>query len=86
MLFSLFHLGECHGFLVSGHPQGKGCYQGLSLKVIVPFPLILTTFHHFFPSVSSSFGFSGHIDPRRVCTSFHGKKGLKAQRLVVGKR
>jgi hypothetical protein len=33
MLFSLFHLGECHGFLVSGHPQGKGCYWGVSLKV-----------------------------------------------------
>jgi hypothetical protein len=40
----------------------------------------------FFPFVSSSFGFSGHIDPRRACTSFHGKKGIKAQRLVAGKR
>jgi hypothetical protein len=55
-------------------------------RVIVSFPLILNTFHHFFPFVSSSFGFSGHIDPRRACTSFHGKKGLKAQRLVVRKR
>jgi hypothetical protein len=40
------------------------------------------TYHFpcFFPSVSSSFGFLGALTPRRDCTSFHGKKGLKAQR------
>jgi hypothetical protein len=38
-------------------------------------------FSHFTPFfVSLSFGIFGCIDPRRVCTSFHGKKGLKAQK------
>jgi hypothetical protein len=32
------------------------------------------------PFISLSFGIFGCIDPRRDCTSFHGKKGLKAQR------
>jgi hypothetical protein len=37
------------------------------------------------PFVSSSFGFLGHTEIRRDCSSFHGRKGLKAQRLVVEK-
>jgi hypothetical protein len=32
MFFSLFHLGECHDFLVSGHPLGKGLQPGVSSK------------------------------------------------------
>jgi hypothetical protein len=47
---------------------------------------MLISFHHFFLFISSYFGFLGIIDSRRACTSFHGKKGLKAQRLVAGKR
>jgi hypothetical protein len=37
-------------------------------------------FSHFILFVSLSFGIFGCTDPRRDCTSFHGKKGLKAQR------
>jgi hypothetical protein len=46
----------------------------------VPFRSYLPffTLHPFF--VSLSFGIFGCIDPRRDCTSFHGKKGMKAQR------
>jgi hypothetical protein len=36
---------------------------------------MLSTFHYFFPSISPSFSFFELIDPRRACTSFHGKKG-----------
>jgi hypothetical protein len=72
--------------LESDHPRGKGCYWGVSLMSHRIAPTHTFHFPCFFPFVSSSFGFSGHIDPRRACTSFHGKKGLKAQRLVAGKR
>jgi hypothetical protein len=37
-------------------------------------------FSHFILFTSLSFGIFGCTDPRRDCTSFHGKKGLKAQR------
>jgi len=40
-------------------------------------------FTNFF--VSLSFGILECNDPRRDCTSFDGKKGLKAQRFVAGK-
>jgi hypothetical protein len=41
--------------------------------------LSLSTLH---PLISSPFGFFRCTDPRRGCPSLHGKKGLKAQRLV----
>jgi hypothetical protein len=37
-------------------------------------------FSHFILFTSLSFEIFGCTDPRRDCTSFHGKKGLKAQR------
>jgi hypothetical protein len=37
-------------------------------------------FPFFIHSMSPSFGIFGCTDPRRDCTSSHGKKGLKAQR------
>jgi hypothetical protein len=43
-------------------------------------------FSHLFLFVSSPFGIFGCTDLRRDCTSFYGKNGLKAQRLVAGKR
>jgi hypothetical protein len=42
-------------------------------------------FPHFILFISSSFGIFRCIEPRRDCTSFHGKKGLKTQRFVIGK-
>jgi hypothetical protein len=59
---------------------------GVSSKGHHIVPAHVTIFHHLFLSLSQYFIFSGHIDLRRACTSFHGKKGLKAQRLVAGKR
>jgi hypothetical protein len=46
------------------------------------------TYHypHFILFISSSFEIFGCTNPRRDCTSFHGKKGLKALRFVAGKR
>jgi hypothetical protein len=40
------------------------------------------TFHfsYFFLFVPPSFGIFGCTDPRRDCTSFHRKKGMKAHR------
>jgi hypothetical protein len=35
---------------------------------------------HFILFISLYFGIFGYTEPRRDCTSFHGKKGLKAQR------
>jgi hypothetical protein len=49
-------------------------------------PDITCHFSHFIIFVSPPFGIFGCTDPRRDCTSFHGKKGLKAHRLVAGKR
>jgi hypothetical protein len=43
-------------------------------------------FSHFILFVPIYFWIFRCTDPRKDCTSFHGKKGLKAQRLVVGKR
>jgi hypothetical protein len=43
-------------------------------------------FSFFIHFMSPSFGIFGCTDPRRDCTSSHGKKGLKAQRFVAGKR
>jgi hypothetical protein len=45
--------------------------------------------YHFpslFPLMTSSLGILGWTDPRRDHSSFHGKKGLKAQGELVGKR
>jgi hypothetical protein len=39
-----------------------------------------SSFSTLHPLISFSFGIFGCTDPRRECTSFHGKKGLKAQR------
>jgi hypothetical protein len=33
--------------------------------------------------ISLYFGIFGCIDPRRDCTSFHGKKGLKARGFIA---
>ena len=46
------------------------------------------TYHlpYFFPFVFLSFWIFGCTDPRRDCTSFHGKKGLKAQREYSSKK
>ena len=43
MHLTLFHLGECHVFLVSGHLWEKGFYQGVSVKVHHTIPT--HTFH-----------------------------------------
>jgi hypothetical protein len=53
---------------------------GFPLRVIVPFLTNTYHFPHLFPFVSSYFGFLGALTPRRVCTSFHGEKGLNTQR------
>jgi hypothetical protein len=67
-------------FLVGGQPLGKVCdwgsLEGLSYHSQPYLPLSA----HYTPIILSSsrpFDFS---DPRRACTSFHGKKGLKAHR------
>jgi hypothetical protein len=59
-------------------PSGKGLLLGGLLMSHRIAPTHTCHFSCLFPCTSSSFGFSGHIDPRRACTSFHGKKGLKA--------
>jgi hypothetical protein len=48
-------------------------------------PDITCHFSPFILFVSPSFGIFSCTNLRRDCTSFHGKKGLKAQRLVAGK-
>jgi hypothetical protein len=67
-------------FLVSGQLLGKGCNWGSLEGSSYHFrPYLSLSSHHIPITLPSSrpFGFS---DPRRACTSFHGKKGLKAQR------
>jgi hypothetical protein len=46
----------------------------------MPFPIILIIFHTSSFSSPYLMGFFRCTDPRRDCTSFHGKKGLKAHR------
>jgi hypothetical protein len=57
------------GLLLGGPLDESSCHSRSYLS--------LFTFH---PFISLSFGIFGCTDPRRDCTSFHGKKGLKAQR------
>jgi hypothetical protein len=57
--------------LLLGGPLDDSSYHSRSY-------LLLFILHPFF--VSLSFGIFGCTDLRRDCTSFHGKKGLKAQR------
>jgi hypothetical protein len=64
------------GFLLGGLLDKSSCHSRSYLSFFITSPLV----------VSLSFGIFGCIDPRRDCTSFHGKKGLKAQRFVAGKR
>jgi hypothetical protein len=52
----------------------------------MPFSIILTTFNTPPCFVSLYFQIFKCIDSRRDCTSFHEKKGLKAQRFVTEKR
>jgi hypothetical protein len=60
-------------------PLGMVFLLGGPLRVIMPFLTILVTFHTSSPHLLT-FGIFGCTDPRRDCPSFHGKKGLKAQR------
>jgi hypothetical protein len=55
----------------------------MSLRAIPDHTLTFFTLHPFF--IFLSFRIFGCIDPRRDCTSFHGKKGVKSQRFVAGK-
>jgi hypothetical protein len=57
------------GLLLGGLLDESSCHSRSYLS--------LFTLH---PFISLSFGIFGCTDPRRDCTSFHGKKGLKAQR------
>jgi hypothetical protein len=80
MLLTCFTLVSVIDFLVSGQLLGKGCdwgsLEGSSYHSQPYLPLSISCS----PTTSPSSRFSGLIDPRRACTSFHGKKGLKAQR------
>jgi hypothetical protein len=64
--------------LVSGHPWGKFCYRVVSLMSHHTIPDHTYHILHFILFVSLSFGIFECTDPRRDCTSFHGKKELKA--------
>jgi hypothetical protein len=79
MLLTMFHLGECHRFPSKWPTFGEGLHwgslEGLSYHSLPYLPLFAHCFPIILPS-SRSFDFS---DPRRACTSFHGKKGLKSQ-------
>jgi hypothetical protein len=57
------------GFLLGGPLDESSCHSDHTYH-----------FSHFILFISLSFGIFGCTDPRRDCTSFHGKKGLKAQR------
>jgi hypothetical protein len=64
------------GFLLGGILDESSCHSQSCLPFFTLYPLF----------ISLSFGIFGCIDPRRDCTSFHGKKGMKAQIFVGGKR
>jgi hypothetical protein len=57
------------GLLLGGSLDNLSCHSQSCLP--------LSTLH---PLASLSFGIFGCTDPRRDCPSFHGKKGIKAQR------
>jgi hypothetical protein len=61
-------------------PLGMGFILGVPLMIhhATPQPYLSLSILH--PLVSLTFWIFGCIDPRRDCPSFHGKKGLKAQR------
>jgi hypothetical protein len=80
MLFSSFHFGGLHCALVSGSPLGIGFLlvgplneSSCHWQPYLSFP----TRH---PLISLPFGIFGCTNLRRGCPSFHGKKGMKAQR------
>jgi hypothetical protein len=72
--------------LLSGSPLGIDVLLGGPLEESSCHSrtyMSLSTCH---PLISLPFCIFECIDPRRNCPSFHGKKGLKAQRLVARKR
>jgi hypothetical protein len=64
------------GLLLGGLLDKSSCHSDHTYHFSSLHPLFISLY----------FGILGCIDPRRDCTSFHGKKGLKAQRFVARKR